>query len=77
MLLNLALDLLFLLGYTEGACPTLTPLGEEKLRNMTFSRHDELVSEIDLTEYLEPGCETLLADPPLKHHGCYIVPGGT
>ena len=42
--------------YVESACPTLTPLGEEKFRSMTFSQQATLTSEIDLTPYLEPDC---------------------
>ena len=59
------------------ACPTLTPLGEEMFRSMTFSQQATLTSDIDLTPYLEPDCiGELTITPEQNNEGCFTVPGG-
>ena len=43
---------------------------------MKFSQQSSLTTDLDLTAYLEPGCETLEIYSPAKNEGCFTVPGG-
>ena len=71
------LTLLASIQIVESTCPTLTALGEEKIRSMTFSQQATLTSDIDLTPYLEPDCfGELRMIPEQMNEGCFTVAGG-